>query len=396
MWFRREQPKEPTPAETPALPAAETPVNPVAADPAVNSPAEEAPTSQPVPGSPPAEGPKRGFLARAWEALNRPVFDKDEEWAIKTRAAVKETRRVLVTQVQVLVMGRGRIDDDLLDELEAILIGADVGVETTDAILTHLRKKARDEALLPAGIPDVLAAYLEERLGAPQPLTLNPDQLNVLMIVGVNGVGKTTTIGKLASRLQKLGHPTIVAAADTFRAAAIDQLEIWGERAGVEVVRHKMGGDAAAVVYDAIHAATARGKQVLLIDTAGRLHNKANLMEELRKIRKIIDRELPGTTPQVLLVLDATTGQNGLRQAEVFKEATGLTGVILTKLDGTAKGGVIFGIKAVLDLPVQLVGLGEKVEDLGDFDPHTFVNALFGKEEVVEDVPPEGPQPPVV
>jgi fused signal recognition particle receptor len=368
MWFRRETPKEPDKEPTAGQPTD-------SGGPTPSTPAPEGPRP------PTPEAPKKSFLARAWETLNKPVFDQDEEWAIKTRAAVKETRDVLVTKVQVLVMGRGRIDDDLLDELEAILIGADVGVETTDDILAQLRRQAKDEALLPAGIPDALAAYLEKRLGGAQPLTLLPDQLNVLMIVGVNGVGKTTTIGKLASRLQKLGHPTIVAAADTFRAAAIDQMEIWGERAGVDVIRHKIGGDAAAVVFDAIHAAKARGKQVLLIDTAGRLHNKSNLMEELRKIRKIIDRELPGLTPQVLLVLDATTGQNGLRQAEVFKEATGLTGVILTKLDGTAKGGVIFGIKAALDLPVQLVGLGEKVEDLGDFDPHTFVNALFGKEE---------------
>jgi fused signal recognition particle receptor len=338
--------------------------------------------------APAAEPAKKGIFARAWEALNKPVFDKDEEWAIKTRAAVKETRRVLVHQVQVLVLGRGKIDDELLEELEAILIGADVGVETTDDILEHLRKLAREQALKPEGIPDALAAYLEERLGGAYPLTLlPPGQLNVIMIVGVNGVGKTTTIGKLAARLQQAGRPTIVAAADTFRAAAIDQMEIWGERAGVEVVRHKHGGDAAAVVFDAIHAAKARNKDVLLIDTAGRLHNKANLMEELRKVRKIIDRELPGLTPQVLLVLDATTGQNGLRQAEVFKEATGLTGVILTKLDGTAKGGVIFGIKAALDLPVQLVGLGEKVNDLGDFDPHTFVNALFGKDVGPEETP---------
>jgi fused signal recognition particle receptor len=174
-----------------------------------------------------------------------------------------------------------------------------------------------------------------------------------------------------------------VAAGDTFRAAAIDQIEVWGERAGVEVIRHKEGGDAAAVVFDAIHAAQAREKKVLLIDTAGRLHNKTNLMEELRKIRRIIDRELPGALVQVLLVLDATTGQNGLRQAEVFKEATGLTGVILTKLDGTAKGGVIFAIHRTLGIPVQIVGLGEKVDDLGDFDPHIFVQALFGKQEPV-------------
>jgi fused signal recognition particle receptor len=294
---------------------------------------------------------------------------------------------VLVNQVQVLVMGRGKIDDDLLDELEEILITADVGVDTTEDILTMLRKRARDEAMKPEQIPDALAVFLEERLGEAEPLRIQPGHLNILMVVGVNGVGKTTTIGKLANRIQRQGHPVIVAAADTFRAAAIDQMEVWGERAGVEVIRHKQGGDSAAVVFDAIKAAQARGKEVLLIDTAGRLHNKLNLMEELRKIRRIIDRELPGAEPQVLLVLDATTGQNGLKQAEVFKEATGLTGVILTKLDGTAKGGVIFSIKQTLGIPVQIIGIGEKVEDLGDFDPKNFVRALFGKEEQAEETP---------
>ncbi|MFP5504428.1 MAG: signal recognition particle-docking protein FtsY [Candidatus Sericytochromatia bacterium] len=365
MWFKREKPQEPT----------------------------EAPPAPPAEGAePPAEAPqaqKKNFWARAWDALNKPVFEEDEEWAIKTRERVAETRKVLVTQVQVLVMGRGRIDDELLEELEAILLGADVGVDTTDDILEHLRKLAREQALTPQQIPDALAAYMEELLGTPKPFAIKPGEVNVVMVVGVNGVGKTTTIGKLAAKLQNGGHPTIVAAADTFRAAAIDQLEVWGQRAGVEVIRHSHGSDAAAVVFDALKAAKAREKEVLLIDTAGRLHNKTNLMEELKKIRRIVDRELPGVEPQVLLVLDATTGQNGLRQAEVFKEATGLTGVILTKLDGTAKGGVIFGILGTLGIPVQMVGLGEKVEDLGDFDPKMFVHALFGKEELPEETPSE-------
>ncbi|MNS30269.1 Signal recognition particle receptor FtsY [compost metagenome] len=372
MWFKR---KDDKPQDQPQTPETGLP------------PVTEAPPNAPegahpgAPHTPPAEAPKKGFLARAWEALNKPVFDQDEEWAIKTRERMAETRKVLVNQVAVLVMGRGKIDDDLLDELEEILITADVGVDTTEELLTMLRKRARDEAMTPQQIPAALAAFLEERLGEAQPLSIQKDKLNVIMVVGVNGVGKTTTIGKLASRMQLQGHPVIVAAADTFRAAAIDQMEVWGERAGVEVIRHKHGGDSAAVVFDAIKAAQARGKEILLIDTAGRLHNKLNLMEELRKIRKIIDRELPGAEPQVLLVLDATTGQNGLKQAEVFKEATGLTGVILTKLDGTAKGGVIFSIKQTLGIPVQIIGIGEKVEDLGDFDPKVFVNALFGKEE---------------
>jgi fused signal recognition particle receptor len=351
-------------------------------------PEEPQPESvQPAEITPPEGGEKKSWWSKAWDALNKPVFDKDEEWAIKTREVAAETRKVLTNRIQVLILGRGKIDDDLLDELEEILIGADVGPETSDDILEHLRVLAREQALKPEGIPAALATFLEDRLGAAAPLRIDPDALNVVMIVGVNGVGKTTTIGKLASRLQGQGQPTIIAAADTFRAAAIDQIQVWADRAGVEMIRHKEGGDAAAVVFDAIHAAEARQKKVLLIDTAGRLHNKANLMEELRKIRRIIDRELPGAVVQVLLVLDATTGQNGLRQAEVFKEAVGLTGVILTKLDGTAKGGVIFAIQRTLGIPVQIVGLGEKLEDLGDFDPHTFVQALFGKQELPEGAP---------
>ncbi len=363
MWFKREKPEEPKAPETVAPAAPETVV--------------------PADVAPPAD-PQKSWWAKAWGALNKPVFEKDEEWAIKTRAVVAETRKVLTNRIQVLVLGRGKIDDDLLEELEEILIGADVGPETSDDILEHLRVLAKEQALKPEGIPDALAQFLEDRLGAAAPLRIDPDALNVVMIVGVNGVGKTTTIGKLAARLQSQGNETIIAAADTFRAAAIDQIEVWAQRAGVEMIRHKEGGDAAAVVFDAIHAAEARKKRVLLIDTAGRLHNKANLMEELRKIRRIIDRELPGAIVQVLLVLDATTGQNGLRQAEVFKEATGLTGVILTKLDGTAKGGVIFAIQRTLGIPVQIVGLGEKLEDIGDFDPHTFVQALFGRQEQPE------------
>jgi fused signal recognition particle receptor len=363
MWFRRSQPEPTPPSEVPPALGGQAGSESVAGEASLE----------------PTDTAKRSWWARAWETLNKPVFDKDEEWAIKTRERVAQTRALLVNRVQVLVLGRGRIDDDLLEELEEILISADVGVETTDDLLAHLRVLAREQALKPEGIPGALADFLESRLGEAKPLQIDPTALNVIMVVGVNGVGKTTTIGKLAARLQGQGHPTVVAAADTFRAAAIDQVEVWGQRAGVEVVRHQHGGDAAAVVFDAIKAAEARQKRILLIDTAGRLHNKANLMEELRKVRRIIDRELPGAVVQVLLVLDATTGQNGLRQAEVFKEAVGLTGVILTKLDGTAKGGVVFAIQRALSIPVQIVGLGEKLEDMGDFDPHTFVQALFGQ-----------------
>ncbi len=330
-----------------------------------------------VPSDAPAEA--KGLFARVWEALNKPVFDQDEAWAIKTRERIAKTRQVLMDRVMVLIAGRGHIDDDLLESLEEILLGADVGVETTEALLQDLRRRAREDALVPSQIPTALAQFLAERLGGAAPLQVDPNRLNVLMIVGVNGVGKTTTIGKLAWRFEQSGLSTLIAAGDTFRAAAIEQLAIWAERAGVELVKHQSGADAAAVVYDAIQAARARGKKVLLVDTAGRLHNKANLMEELRKVRRIIEREASDAAVQVLLVLDATTGQNGVRQASVFQEATGLTGVILTKLDGTAKGGVIFSIRDALGLPVQVVGLGEGLNDIGDFEPQAFVEGLFGQ-----------------
>lgn len=362
MWFRRK-------AEGPAAPT------PAPAGPEVDA-------AQPPEAASAEAGAKKGWLGRAWDYLNKPVFDQDEAWAIKTRERIAATRQALVHQVRSLVTGRGAIDDDLLEDLEAILLGADLGVGTSDAVLADLRRRAKEEGLKPEGLPTALAEILEARMGEALPFSLDPEALNVVLVVGVNGVGKTTTVGKLAARLQLAGHPTVIAAADTFRAAAIEQLGIWSERAGVELVRHQHGSDAAAVVFDALQAAKARQKRVVLIDTAGRLHNKANLMTELAKIRRIVDRETEGSPAKVqsLLVLDATTGQNGLRQAQVFAEAAKLTGVILTKLDGTAKGGVVFAIRHDLGLPVQLVGLGEQLEDLGDFDPKAFVAALFERD----------------
>lgn len=330
--------------------------------------------------APPAEPEKKGFWAKTWDVLNTPVFTIDAESISK---GLSKTREGFVKQVRKLTATFTKIDDDTLEELEELLLESDMGVAIADGALQHLRKMHKAGELTPQNVAEALETYLSSQLGEKSPITLKEGQLNILMLVGVNGVGKTTTLGKLANRFQLQGKKVLVAAADTFRAAAIDQLVVWAERAGVDIVRHKEGGDAAAVVFDALKASRARNVDVLMIDTAGRLHNKANLMEELRKIRKIIDREAPDVPLEVLLVLDATTGQNGVRQAEVFTEATPLSGVILTKLDGTAKGGVVFGIRSQLGLPVKVVGLGEKVDDLKDFDPDVFVEALFAREESV-------------
>ncbi len=327
---------------------------------------------------------RKGFWKRAWDVLNAPIpgtpsFGMDREMLGQISERLSSTRKILVDRVKDLVRGRTRIDDELLEELEELLIEADMGVKTSEAALEHIRQLARTEGLEPEGVTGALAAYLVGKLGEARPLAFEKGQLKVIMLVGVNGTGKTTTLGKLAHRLTLEGLDVIMAAADTFRAAAIDQLEVWAQRASVPLVRHEEGGDAAAVVFDALSAARSRNADVVLIDTAGRLHNKANLMAELQKIRKIVDREAQGVPIESLLVLDATTGQNGLRQAEVFKEATRLTGCILTKLDGTAKGGVVFSIRDLLGLPVKLAGFGEGLEDLRDFDPAVFVEALFAE-----------------
>jgi len=352
---------------------------PEAASPPSPAPEGLVPPAAPSgPETPPPAEEKKGFWAKTWEVLNTPVFTIDSESITK---GIEKTREGFVKQVRKLTATFTKIDDETLEELEELLLESDMGVSVADGALQHLRKMHKAGELTPQNVAEALEAYLAEQLGEKSPIQVTDGQLNIVMLVGVNGVGKTTTLGKLANRFQIQGKKVLVAAADTFRAAAIDQLVVWAERAGVDIIRHKEGGDAAAVVFDALKASRARNVDVLLIDTAGRLHNKANLMEELRKIRRIIDREAPEVPMEVLLVLDATTGQNGVRQAEVFTEATPLTGVILTKLDGTAKGGVVFGIRSQLGLPVKVVGLGEKVEDLKDFDPEVFVEALFAREE---------------
>lgn len=306
------------------------------------------------------------------EATDAEVLNKE------LNDGLSKTRKGFMEKVFGVLSGK-EIDDDLYEELEEALIQGDVGVNTALDLVERLREREKKDKLKnSAQLQEAFADELVELLGEEeQPLNLVSGELNIILFVGVNGVGKTTSIGKIAYQLKEDGHKVILGAADTFRAAAADQLKIWGERVGCDVIAHQEGADPAAVVFDAIAAAKSRGCDVLLIDTAGRLQNKVNLMNELGKIRKIIDREAPGCLRDVLLVLDATTGQNALNQAKVFKETAGVSGVILTKLDGTAKGGVVIGVKAEYDLPIKYIGVGEQKEHLQVFNPRTFAEALF-------------------
>jgi len=275
-------------------------------------------------------------------------------------------------------LGRSKIDAETWDELEEALIRADLGVGPTTALLDDLKSRVKDEGLESGEqLVEALKAEMKQRLQvSDRTLHLDEGRTNVWLFVGVNGVGKTTTIGKLGKRQVDAGHKVVMAAGDTFRAAAAEQLETWADRAGASLVRGAEGGDPSAIIFDAVESAAAKGADLVLADTAGRLHTKTNLMEELRKVRRVADRD-PGHVTEVLLVLDATTGQNGLVQARQFTEATEVTGVVLTKLDGSAKGGIVFAIHTELGIPVKLVGLGETADDLIDFDPDEFVDALF-------------------
>ena len=295
----------------------------------------------------------------------------------KIAQGLKKTRDSMMGKVDALLNSFTKIDEDFFEELEENLIMADVGAVTAARICDRLRTKVKEEGLAsPDQVRSGLKQIISQMLEGPSELDLSTKP-SVILVIGVNGVGKTTTIGKLANNLRQQGKKVLLAAADTFRAAAIDQLQIWADRAQVDLVRHEEGSDPAAVVFDAINAGTARGCDVVICDTAGRLHNKKNLMDELSKIARVIEREAPGCAKEVLLVLDATTGQNALNQAKLFREAAGLTGLVLTKLDGTARGGVVIGIREELDIPIKYIGVGEQIDDLRPFDPVEFANALF-------------------
>lgn len=295
----------------------------------------------------------------------------------RLKESLAKTRKGFVERVETLFTGR-KIDDSTLEELEEILILSDVGAPAASDIMAAIREKVgKGEARDADSVRELLKREMTDMLGESQPISLSNQRPHVILAVGVNGVGKTTTIGKLASRFRSQGHTVLLAAGDTFRAAGIEQLEIWSHRADTQIVKHQKGSDPAAVAFDAVAAARSRNIDVVIIDTAGRLHTKTSLMEELKKVRRSIEKALPGAPHEILLVVDATTGQNALQQAVMFHGAVGVTGIALTKLDGTAKGGIIFAIKKSLGIPVRLIGIGERIDDLRDFEPKEFVEALF-------------------
>ncbi len=302
----------------------------------------------------------------------------------KLKEGLKKTRDSLASKVEILVNSFTKIDEDFFEELEETLILSDIGAVTSSRICEKLRAEVKRRGVSnTAGVKAVLKEIISEMLSGDNELNLSTKP-SVILVIGVNGAGKTTTIGKLAANLKGEGKKVLVAAADTFRAAAIDQLNVWTDRAGVDIIKHAEGSDPAAVVFDGCSAAKARNADVLIIDTAGRLHNKKNLMDELKKISGIIKRQLPDSSVETLLVLDATTGQNAVNQAKLFSEVCEITGIVLTKLDGTAKGGIIIPIKDELGIPVKLVGVGEKIDDLQNFVPQDYAEILFSDEETEE------------
>ena len=312
------------------------------------------------------------------EAAPSPEPAKGKGLFARLKNGLSKTRQILTADIDKLFSGKDRIDDDMLEALEELLITSDIGVQTAmDLMQTIYRQAGKIHS--PDGLRDALKQEILALLESADtsPALIAQDQPHVVMVVGVNGVGKTTTIGKLAARSVKQGRTVLIAAADTFRAAAAEQLAIWAERAGAELVKHKANADPAAVVFDSIEAALARGIDIVFVDTAGRLHTKVNLMEELKKIKRTIAKKIPEAPHEILLVLDATTGQNALAQAKLFHEALGVSGLALTKLDGTAKGGIVVSICHTLNIPLHFVGVGESIEDLQPFDPNSFVAAMF-------------------
>lgn len=309
------------------------------------------------------EGKKKGFFQRLKEGLTK-------------------TRDNIVSGIDSIFRGFSAIDDDFYDEIEEVLIMGDLGAQTTEKIMEDLRAKVKENRIRePQECKQLLIDSIKSQMDLGENAYEFENRRSVILVIGVNGVGKTTSIGKIAAQQKAEGRSVLVAAADTFRAAAIEQLEVWSNRAGVPMIAHKEGSDPAAVIFDAIQAAKARNTDVLICDTAGRLHNKKNLMEELKKINRIIDKEYPEAYRETLIVLDATTGQNALVQAKMFQEAAAIDGIILTKMDGTAKGGIAVAIQSELGIPVKYIGVGEKIDDLQKFDSESFVNALFERKE---------------
>jgi len=295
----------------------------------------------------------------------------------KLKAGLAKTKQHLVDKVDEVVFGR-KIDETTLEEIEEILLSADIGTKTATDITEQIRERIKNDQLHSSeDLRAVIKREMTKSLGKAHPVSVPDQKPFIILTVGVNGVGKTTTIGKLASRFKAEGYSVLLAAGDTFRAAAIEQLEIWAKRTGADFIKHQSGSDPAAVAYDAVEAAKHRKIDIVIIDTAGRLHTKAPLMEELKKISRVIKKSIPDAPHETLLIIDSTTGQNAIRQAHIFNEAIGITGIALTKLDGTAKGGIIFAINKEFNIPIKLIGIGEGVDDLKDFDPESFVKALF-------------------
>ncbi|MBQ7502170.1 signal recognition particle-docking protein FtsY [bacterium] len=320
-------------------------------------------------------------LRGLWEKTRRLASTPVDPWFSKISQGLDKTRRQFVGRISNLFSTSGKIDEEFWEELEDILLTSDVGLKAANTILDELRrvqkeKKIKDPQELNNEIKVIISRILQAEAGN-NGLHPDKDKLTVIMMVGVNGTGKTTTTAKLASKFREEGHKVLLAAADTFRAAAIDQLQVWADRIKIDLIRHQEGSDPGAVVFDAIEAAKARGCSIVLIDTAGRLHNKNNLMEELRKIKRVANKACPGAPHETLLVLDATTGQNALEQARVFNNVTELTGLIMCKLDGTGKGGVVVGIGQEFNIPVRYIGVGEAIDDLREFNPEQFLDALF-------------------
>jgi fused signal recognition particle receptor len=365
-----ERPRPATPAPAAQPPRAQEPIKPA--------------TQRPVPSRSTFSSSILG-LDRSIEELQAEEAALEQEFATRFRRAVASTRESLSERIDTIFQGRKVIDAELLDELEEALIAADIGVQTTTGILETVRREiARQQINDIAALKDAIKTELLNILKASEREGVNsetsvPESVTpyVMMIVGVNGVGKTTTIGKLAQRIKAEGNDVLICAADTFRAAASDQLAIWAERTGVPLIQQKQGTDPAAVLFDSLKAAKARNSDVLIVDTAGRLHNKSNLMAELEKMKRVAGREVEGAPHETLLVIDAVTGQNGLEQARQFLKVAGVTGIVLTKLDGTAKGGIAVAIARELNLPIRYAGIGEKVDDLVVFDPEQYVNSLF-------------------